>query len=97
VGTTKYATSLGVRQNHTLVFARLHSRKPITILASAGWDSCQSFCQSDFRVLSPAARAGKDDYTIREWVDAPGVQYVPVDGELELLPGSGSSRRPHAV
>ena len=27
------------------------------------------------------------DYTIREWVDAPGVQYVPVDGELELLPG----------
>ena len=30
---------------------------------------------------------GKDDYTIREWVDAPGVQYVPVDGELELLPG----------
>ncbi len=30
---------------------------------------------------------GQDDYTIREWVDAPGVQYVPVDGELELLPG----------
>jgi N-acyl homoserine lactone hydrolase len=29
----------------------------------------------------------KDDYTIREWVDAPGVQYAPVDGELELLPG----------
>jgi len=29
----------------------------------------------------------KDDYTIREWVDAPGVQYVPVDGEYELLPG----------
>jgi N-acyl homoserine lactone hydrolase len=28
-----------------------------------------------------------DDYTIREWVDAPGVQYLPVDGELELLPG----------
>jgi N-acyl homoserine lactone hydrolase len=28
-----------------------------------------------------------DDYTIREWVDAPGVRYVPVDGELELLPG----------
>src|SRR3954447_26194412 len=27
------------------------------------------------------------DYTIREWVEAPGVQYVPVDGELELLPG----------
>src|SRR6266550_1605475 len=22
----------------------------------------------------------QDDYTIREWVDAPGVQYVPVDG-----------------
>ncbi len=29
----------------------------------------------------------KDDYTNREWVDAPGVQYVPVDGEFELLPG----------
>ena len=28
-----------------------------------------------------------DDYTIREWVDAPGVRYLPVDGELELLPG----------
>jgi N-acyl homoserine lactone hydrolase len=28
-----------------------------------------------------------DDYTIRDWVDAPGVQYVPVDGELEVLPG----------
>lgn len=36
----------------------------------------------------------EDDYTIREWVDAPGVEYVPVDGELELLPGSGLSRRP---
>ena len=29
----------------------------------------------------------EDDYTIPEWVDPPGVQYVPVDGELELLPG----------
>jgi N-acyl homoserine lactone hydrolase len=29
----------------------------------------------------------QDDYTIREWLEAPGVQYVPVDGELELLPG----------
>ena len=28
-----------------------------------------------------------EDYTIREWVDAPGIEYVPVDGELELLPG----------
>ncbi len=28
-----------------------------------------------------------DDYTIRDWLEAPGVQYVPVDGELELLPG----------
>jgi N-acyl homoserine lactone hydrolase len=28
-----------------------------------------------------------ENYTIREWVDAPGVEYVPVDGELELLPG----------
>jgi N-acyl homoserine lactone hydrolase len=29
----------------------------------------------------------EDDYTIREWVDVRGVQYVPVDGALELLPG----------
>jgi N-acyl homoserine lactone hydrolase len=29
----------------------------------------------------------EDDYTIRGWVDAPGVTYEPVDGELELLPG----------
>ncbi len=29
----------------------------------------------------------EDDYTIREWVDALGVDYVPVDGALELLPG----------
>jgi N-acyl homoserine lactone hydrolase len=29
----------------------------------------------------------KDDYTIREWVEAPGVRYEPVDGELEVLPG----------
>src|SRR5437899_4508207 len=29
----------------------------------------------------------EDDYTIREWVEAPGVRYEPVDGELELLPG----------
>jgi N-acyl homoserine lactone hydrolase len=28
-----------------------------------------------------------EDYTIPDWVDAPGVQYEPVDGELELLPG----------
>lgn len=28
-----------------------------------------------------------EDYTIPEWVDAPGVEYVPVDGEHELLPG----------
>jgi N-acyl homoserine lactone hydrolase len=27
------------------------------------------------------------DYTIPEWVDPPGMQYVPVDGGLELLPG----------
>src|SRR5256885_14510954 len=29
----------------------------------------------------------EDDYTIREWVEAPGVRYVPGDGALELLPG----------
>ena len=29
----------------------------------------------------------QDDYTIREWLDTPGVSYEPVDAELELLPG----------
>jgi N-acyl homoserine lactone hydrolase len=29
----------------------------------------------------------KDDYTINAWVEAPGVRYEQVDGELELLPG----------
>jgi N-acyl homoserine lactone hydrolase len=32
------------------------------------------------------AAHSEDDY-LREWVDAPGVEYVPVDGELELLRG----------
>ena len=27
----------------------------------------------------------EDGYTIREWVEAPGVQYVPVDGETAVL------------
>jgi N-acyl homoserine lactone hydrolase len=29
----------------------------------------------------------QEGYTFPEWVDAPGVEYVTVDGELELLPG----------
>ncbi len=29
----------------------------------------------------------KDDYTIRDWVQAPGVRYEAVDGEIELLRG----------
>jgi N-acyl homoserine lactone hydrolase len=28
-----------------------------------------------------------EDYTIREWVDAPGVTYSPIEGEIELVPG----------
>ena len=28
-----------------------------------------------------------EDYTIPEWVDAPGVEYVTHDAEVELLPG----------
>jgi Zn-dependent hydrolases, including glyoxylases len=32
------------------------------------------------------ARSRPDEY-IREWIDAPGVEYLPVDGECELLPG----------
>ena len=30
---------------------------------------------------------GDEGHTIREWVEAPGVRYIPVDGELEILPG----------
>src|SRR5690606_25320818 len=33
------------------------------------------------------AHSNGDEYPVREWVDAPGVQYVPVDGEFQLLPG----------
>lgn len=33
------------------------------------------------------AHRDENEYPLREWVDAPGVRYVPVDGELELLPG----------
>jgi N-acyl homoserine lactone hydrolase len=33
------------------------------------------------------AHSNVDEYPIREWVDAPGVSYVAVDGEHELLPG----------
>ena len=29
----------------------------------------------------------KPDYTMTEWVDPPGLQYVPIDGEFELLSG----------
>jgi N-acyl homoserine lactone hydrolase len=36
----------------------------------------------------------EEDYTIREWVDGRGVDYVPVDGELELLPGLRLVRAP---
>jgi len=28
-----------------------------------------------------------DDYTIREWIDFPGMNYVEHDGEAEILPG----------
>jgi N-acyl homoserine lactone hydrolase len=31
--------------------------------------------------------AHAEGYTIREWVDAPGVRYEQVDGEVEVLPG----------
>jgi N-acyl homoserine lactone hydrolase len=29
----------------------------------------------------------QDDYTVREWVDFPGANYVEHDGEVEILPG----------
>ena len=30
---------------------------------------------------------GPEEYTIREWVEAPGVEYVALDAEREILPG----------
>src|SRR5499426_2560511 len=35
----------------------------------------------------------EDDYTIREWVEAPGVRYVPLEASSSCFRGSGSS--PH--
>ena len=29
----------------------------------------------------------KDDYTVREWIDFPGMNYVEHGGEVEILPG----------
>lgn len=29
----------------------------------------------------------EDDYTVREWIDFPGMNYVEHDGEAEILPG----------
>jgi N-acyl homoserine lactone hydrolase len=29
----------------------------------------------------------KDEYTVREWIDFPGANYVEHDGEAEILPG----------
>lgn len=37
------------------------------------------------RELDEARSRG--DYTIGTWLDAPGVEYMPIDGELELLAG----------
>ena len=37
------------------------------------------------RELDEARR--RDGYTIRDWVDTPGLHYVPIEGEHELLPG----------
>ena len=34
----------------------------------------------------------EDDFTIREWVEAPGVQYVPSTARSSCCRGSGSSR-----
>ena len=28
----------------------------------------------------------EDDYTIREWAEAPGLRYVPVDGQVKPMP-----------
>jgi glyoxylase-like metal-dependent hydrolase (beta-lactamase superfamily II) len=33
------------------------------------------------------AAASRPGYTVAEWVDAPGVRYVPIDGDHVVLPG----------
>jgi glyoxylase-like metal-dependent hydrolase (beta-lactamase superfamily II) len=33
------------------------------------------------------ARAGAGEYTIPEWIDGPGVEYIEADGDHELAPG----------
>ena len=33
------------------------------------------------------AHSNAEEYPLRDWVDAPGVTYVPVEGEFALLPG----------
>jgi N-acyl homoserine lactone hydrolase len=39
------------------------------------------------RIELEDARTQGDDYTISEWVDFPGANYVEHDGEAEILPG----------
>ncbi len=39
------------------------------------------------RIELEDARAQGDEYTIREWIDFPGMNYVEHDGEAEILPG----------
>jgi N-acyl homoserine lactone hydrolase len=39
------------------------------------------------RIELEDARTQGDDYTIREWIDFPGMNYVEHDGEAEILPG----------
>jgi N-acyl homoserine lactone hydrolase len=33
------------------------------------------------------AHSNAEEYPMRDWVDAPGVTYMPVEGEFDLLPG----------
>ena len=39
------------------------------------------------RIEVEDARAQGDDYTVSEWIDFPGMNYVEHDGEAEILPG----------
>ena len=45
------------------------------------------FSSSGGRPVGPGPTSGRSRSLRREWVDAPRISYVPVDGELEILPG----------
>ena len=62
------------------------SSTPTFTSTTAAATACFPACRSTFRRSSCHAPS-LDDYTIREWVDFHGANYVEHDGEAEVLPG----------